>query len=337
LTAAAAAVLCALTAGVWGFPAPQGQPPARPQPKPTPAAQPPAAAERAATAPQRLQAQQCMKQILLAMHNYHDANEQFPRDITDKDGKPLLSWRVAILPFIEEEKLFKQFKFDEPWDSDHNKKLLDKMPAVYRLSTQGKDETKTYFQGFSGPGAMFEPGKKISVASIRDGTSNTVAVVAAGPPAEWTKPADLPYHPKLPLVKFEGPFSNVLLAATSDGAVHSLKRDLDEKTLRLLIERDDGQPIDLRDAYAKFLLDKEGLQGAQETLKQNERLITAIAEQLREQQKLLVELGKKRNPDDPIKGIDLEKLAKLQLRLEEALEHLRKETEELRKEATEKK
>src|SRR5262249_30142494 len=73
-----------------------------------------------------------LKQIGLAMHNYHDVNGAFPpAAVCDKTGKPMLSWRVLILPYIEQDALYKEFKLDEPWDSEHNKKLLAKMPKVY--------------------------------------------------------------------------------------------------------------------------------------------------------------------------------------------------------------
>src|SRR5262245_37493125 len=67
-----------------------------------------------------------LKQIGLAFHNHHDVQNALPRNIEDRDGKPLLSWRVAILPYVEEDALYKQFKLDEPWDSDNNKKLIEK-------------------------------------------------------------------------------------------------------------------------------------------------------------------------------------------------------------------
>src|SRR5882672_4340583 len=68
-----------------------------------------------------------LKQLALAMHNYHSAYGQLPpAAVRDKNGKLLLSWRVLILPYIEQDNLFKEFKLEEPWDSDHNKKLIAK-------------------------------------------------------------------------------------------------------------------------------------------------------------------------------------------------------------------
>src|ERR1700721_4145755 len=72
-----------------------------------------------------------LKQIVLAFHNYYSTYNILPSDVLDTDGKPLLSWRVAILPFVEEQALWMQFKMDEPWDSPNNKKLIEKMPKLY--------------------------------------------------------------------------------------------------------------------------------------------------------------------------------------------------------------
>src|SRR4051794_14898536 len=80
------------------------------------------------TRAQLTKSQNNLKQIALAFHNYESANGFSPADISDKDGKPILSWRVAILPYIEEDALPRQFKLDEPWDSENNKKLIEKMP-----------------------------------------------------------------------------------------------------------------------------------------------------------------------------------------------------------------
>src|SRR5262245_56693586 len=82
--------------------------------------------------PQRAGVANNLKQIGVAMHTYHDKHRSFPAAaIYGKDGKALLSWRVALLPYLGLEALYKEFKLDEPWDSAHNKRLLEKMPAVY--------------------------------------------------------------------------------------------------------------------------------------------------------------------------------------------------------------
>src|SRR5262249_7572673 len=100
-----------------------------------------------------------LKQIALGMHNYHDVYQHFPASaIYAPDGAmPLLSWRVAILPLVGEGKLYPEFRLNEPWGSGHNKKLLARMPAVYRVpALQPKDATTTYFQVLVGTGCAFE-------------------------------------------------------------------------------------------------------------------------------------------------------------------------------------
>ncbi len=96
-----------------------------------------------------------LKQIGLAMHNYASANKDDfpPAAVCDKKGKPQLSWRVLILPYIDQNELYKQFKLDEPWDSEHNKKLIEKMPAVYKLPGAKEGTTDTHYRVFVGNGA----------------------------------------------------------------------------------------------------------------------------------------------------------------------------------------
>jgi uncharacterized protein (TIGR03067 family) len=134
-----------------------------------------------------------MKLIGLAMHSYHDANKAFPTQaIYSKDGKkPLLSWRVAILPYIEEVQLYQQFKLDEPWDSDNNKKLIAKMPKWYATPGVKDKPGMTHYQVITGPGAPFNDSKKISLRDIVNDTTNTILAVEAKDPVIWTKPADL--------------------------------------------------------------------------------------------------------------------------------------------------
>jgi RNA polymerase sigma factor (sigma-70 family) len=104
----------------------------------------------------RQQSVENLKLIALGMHNHHEVYGFFPAAaIYSKDGKPLLSWRVALLPFFEEDNLYRQFHLDEPWDSAHNKKLLARMPKVFSVPGQ-KDKNATFYQVFVGPSTMFE-------------------------------------------------------------------------------------------------------------------------------------------------------------------------------------
>ena len=189
-----------------------------------------------------------LKQLALAVFNYHDVHLCFPPATTySKDGKPLYSWRVAILPFIEQDNLYKEFKLDEPWDSEHNKPLLDKMPKLFAPVTgKPKEKNTTHYQVFVGEGAVFEDKKKITFTSVTDGTSNTIMIVEAEEPVPWSKPADLTYDPKKPLPKCGGLFKDGFHAAFVDGQVRFIKKDVDAELMHLLIQRNDGKPVDLR-------------------------------------------------------------------------------------------
>jgi RNA polymerase sigma factor (sigma-70 family) len=331
LSAASVVLAAAVTAGVWAAApaaAPQGA--AAPPAAGAPPAQPPAApGERLADAKQRYRGTMNLRQILLAFHNFHDVYNHFPADITDKDGKPLLSWRVAILPFMEQQALYQQFKLDEPWDGPNNKKLIEKMPDLYRTGIEPKGETKTYYQGFAGPGSIFEPGKKLTFINVTDGTSNTIAVVEAGPPVEWTRPADLPFDPKKPLPKRVGPFKNVMLVGMADGSVTALRPDLDDDVMKILVGRDDGIPTPNLDTLRPKLMSvgEEDAKVARDALAENAKLLKAIVEQFAEQQKLLEAAAKAGKLGDVP---DIDRLLERQKLLERVLEEIRKETDELR-------
>src|SRR5262249_33685587 len=144
-----------------------------------------------------------------------------PPAICSKDGKPLLSWRVAILPFIEQKALYDQFKLDEPWDSPPNLKLLDKMPKIYAPvgGVKTKAPHSTFYQAIVGPGAAWELRPRPNAglfnaegmrfpADFRDGTSNTILVVEGREAVPWTKPEDVRYDPKKAPPKLGGLFKD---------------------------------------------------------------------------------------------------------------------------------
>ncbi|MEO0531490.1 MAG: DUF1559 domain-containing protein [Planctomycetota bacterium] len=139
------------------------------------------AVQAAREAARRAKSTNNLKQILLALLNYESANGHFPpQAIHADDGTPLLSWRVAILPYLEEQDLFDRFKLDEPWDSPHNAALLPEMPAVYHDPSSAAEPTdgKTDYLGVAGPRAIFDTSTEgVKLAAVTDGLSMTIAVV----------------------------------------------------------------------------------------------------------------------------------------------------------------
>jgi len=192
--------------------------------------------------------QNSLKQIGLAIISYSDTyGGRMPTDIHDKSGKALLSWRVAILPYIEEETLYKEFKLDEPWDSENNKKLVARMPKIYAPVRVKTKEGETFYQKFSGEKALFGPKQSPRFpASITDGTSNTGMVFEAGEPVIWSKPADIPFDEKKPLPKIGGLFDGECNVVLCDGSVKRLRKDADEKQLKLFIMPQDGYVVDFK-------------------------------------------------------------------------------------------
>jgi RNA polymerase sigma factor (sigma-70 family) len=189
-----------------------------------------------------------LKQIALAMHNFASTSKEtrFAPAAIRKDGtgKPLLSWRVAVLPYLEQQALYQKFHLDEPWDSPHNKALLKEMPDVYAPVIR-TDEPKgaTYYQVFTGPGAMFEDPLGPKLLDIKDGTSNTIMVVEAGSPVPWTKPEDLEIARDKPLPPLGRLFGDGFNAAIADGSVRYLSTALNPQVLRALITSNGGEVI----------------------------------------------------------------------------------------------
>src|SRR5262245_22452014 len=123
-----------------------------------------------------------LKQLALAIHNYSFEHNRWPAPaIYSKDKTPLLSWRVLLLPYLEQEQLYKEFHLDEPWDSPRNITLLPKMPELFEFYADHKSRlpNKTYYRVFVGPGAPFEGPERLYLGSFADGKSNTFLIVEA--------------------------------------------------------------------------------------------------------------------------------------------------------------
>jgi RNA polymerase sigma factor (sigma-70 family) len=198
-----------------------------------------------------------LKRISLAMINYAQMKPTMtvPPAAISKDGKPLLSWRVALLPCIDlalggaQNELYEKFHLDEPWDSPHNKELIDQIPEVYAPVVK-KDDPKgsTYYQVFFGPGALFEGSEGKTFQSVTDGISNTLFVVEAAKPVPWTKPEDVKFDitqtkvSVLPLLggQFDGGFHAVF---ADGGTSVFIKKSISPAALRALITPSGGEPI----------------------------------------------------------------------------------------------
>jgi hypothetical protein len=190
-----------------------------------------------------------LKQLVLAMHNYHDTYNRFPAAATySAAGKPLLSWRVHLLPFLDQAELYKQFKLDEPWNSDHNKKLVTKMPRVFDSTGNRKlaDEGMTTYLAPRGKETMFPPEKEgLRIRDVLDGTSNTIFLIDADDSraVPWTKPEDLEVDLSDPMKDLSLRFESGILMAFVDGSVRFLQKKIDKATLKALFTRAGGEVV----------------------------------------------------------------------------------------------
>ncbi len=203
----------------------------------------------------RSERQNKFKQLLLGIHNYFNVYRSLPpaSQHRDQNGKPLLSWRVHILPFVEQQGLYEQFHLHEPWDSEHNKKLLTKMPAIYsnkpRLPVQQTASKPGYttFLAPVGKGTVMGGSKPTKFSDIRDGTSNTVILVEVSPDraVPWTAPDDFRFEAKDPGKGLAVGPNGLWLCALCDGSVHMLQRTIPAESILHLFQMADGHPVDL--------------------------------------------------------------------------------------------
>ena len=192
-----------------------------------------------------------LSRILLAFRNYEGEHGHLPAAaICDKDGKPLLSWRVAILKHLGHENLLNAFHLDEPWDSAHNKKLLARMPSVYLpLQPNAKKPYTTSWQVFVGKGTPFEGTKGMPLKDIRKGKDFGKVILCAegAEPVLWTKPDDLVYAANKPLPKLGGHYPTGFFIGMLDGSTCFVKARFNDQILRLAISRTDDGAFDLDD------------------------------------------------------------------------------------------
>lgn len=150
----------------------------------------------------RSQCRNNLKQIGLALHNYHGQYGSFPpAHIADEAGRPMHSWRVLILPQLDHQALYDRYRFDEPWDGPNNRQLASSMPKVFECwKHESTGNTFTSYAGVFGPHSVFRPGTAVAIDEITDDLSRTAMVgeIQTGR-IHWMEPVDVDVetHPTL--------------------------------------------------------------------------------------------------------------------------------------------
>jgi WD40 repeat protein len=177
---------------------------------------------------------------------YQDKKVLPPAAIFAKDGRPLLSWRVAILPYIGQKELFEQFHRDEPWDSPYNLTLIKKIPQAYkRGGSESTGDGKTVIQAFVGGGTSFDGRDGLAGEKLTDGIDSTLLAAEAAQAVTWTEPADLMITGKDPLPRLGSLPTERVSILFADGVVMTVPRDrLDAAILRAFVTRAGGEKVD---------------------------------------------------------------------------------------------
>ena len=203
------------------------------------------AVQQAREAARRSASKNNMKQLLLAFHNYYDFYKHFPaRANYDNNGKPLLSWRVHILPFIDQQALYKRFKLNEPWDSPHNKQLIRLMPSTYANPNLPAGSVTNYLAVIGADSVVSATGVKMR--QITDGTSNTAMLVEvnAERAVPWTKPVDHEFIEKDLKAGLGGLRPGSFQVGWADGSVRSLRLSVDPKYIQAMVTKSGREVVE---------------------------------------------------------------------------------------------
>ena len=193
-----------------------------------------------------------LKLLARALNEYHEAHGHFPAPVlAGRDGTPLLSWRVAILPQLGYGSLFERFHLDEPWDSPHNRALLEEMPAEFACpSGPGRRAAKTGYLVVVGPATEygsvntpFEPTRGVDLREITDGTSNTILVMESNSLVPWTKPEDLHWVRGGPLPPVSSPHQGGTHVLFADGSARFIKPTVSPNILAALLTINGGEVL----------------------------------------------------------------------------------------------
>lgn len=211
---------------------------------------------RAGPVARRSQCKNNLKQIALALHNYHDAFGCLPPAyIADASGKPLHSWRVLLLPYLDHKPLYDLYRFDEPWDGPNNRKLADKIVSVYNCPGEHRPaahstQTSTSYVAIIGPETLWRGDRSTKFDDIKDGTSNTLMIVeVVNSGIHWMEPRDLHVLQMAPTINaksgqgISSPHTGGAYAMLVDGSVRFVNDQITAETIRGLLTVNGGETI----------------------------------------------------------------------------------------------
>ncbi|WP_254506765.1 DUF1559 family PulG-like putative transporter [Anatilimnocola floriformis] len=185
-----------------------------------------------------------LKQIALALHNYHDTyNSLPPAVVTDTDGQPLYSGRVLLLPFLDQNAVYQAFDKNKAWDSPENQAITATIIKTFQDPAHpgGPAAPRSDYVFVTGTGTIFEGSKTTNFASITDGTSNTIMVIqTATGPQNWAEPVDWNADSG---VLPPGNHPQVVLTAFADGSVRAIRTHLMQMALQQLMQRADDRSM----------------------------------------------------------------------------------------------
>ena len=199
---------------------------------------------------QRKECQFNLRRLGLAFHEYHEAHNRFPAPaIASRDGRPLLSWRVALLPHLGYQSLYVRFHLDEPWDSPHNRSLIAEMPPELACpASNARRDGMTRYLVVVGPGidtysvnTPFNASAGAEIRELTDGTSNTVLAIESEALVPWTKPDDLHWAPGGPLPRMISPHADGTHVLLADGSARFLKQTIPSQFLLALLTINGGE------------------------------------------------------------------------------------------------
>ncbi len=193
-----------------------------------------------------------LKQITMAAFMYESEHNEFPpRAIFNKEGKPMLSWRVQLLPYFNEEDLYKQFHQDEPWDSEHNKRLIPRMPKIFQNPSGTTKPGMTNYLAVCGTGLAFDGTKGLQPKDVKE-PSKTIMVIEVDDDCAvvWTKPGDWQYDAKDPLAGLGVAHPNGFNAGFVDGHIGFITKDIDPKVFQSMLTIGGTETVRAEDVQA---------------------------------------------------------------------------------------